>query len=562
VGRSSTRTQAPPLARVRLRPATVRRGLILVALLALAGAARSRAPWVVTNTAAQAEVSDADLEQASDGRSVSLGPAGGGRPVPVPLEVYVARVIAGEGEPGAPEATQQALAIAVRTYAVVNARRHARDGFDLCDGTHCQVPRTANAATRRAALATAGRVLTYNGLAAEVFYSANCGGRSESASYVWPGADLPYLKSIVDDVHDDDVAWTLERSLREIQQVLARNGFAGSRLSDIEVSARSDSGRAARLALHGLRPDTITGEAFRAAIGAGTLRSTAFKLERRGSMVRFTGKGYGHGVGMCVVGAGRRARRGESVDQILAAYFPGLQLRDIGTMAVSSSARRATPADGGRNGVPPAAPAVSTAAGSASTPGKPIETAVATGVEVIVSTSEPAMPMGDLESRTRKARAAVAAALGVTPMPVTVRLYDTIDAFRVATGRPWWVAFDRRTSSIALGPTAVADGDTLDAMLRAALAEQLLAANLTDRPAWVLVGGGRYVARVVGAQPGPAPLTPPAAAGGTHRGRDECPADAELTLAVSAAAQRTAEAHAEACFARAFAAAGEWRAVR
>ena len=118
-------------------------------------------------------------------------------------------------------------------------------------------------------------MLTYNGSPAEVFYSANCGGRSESASYVWPGADLPYLKSIVDDVHRDDVAWTLERSLRDLQQVLTRNGFEGSRLSGIEVSARSESGRAVRLALHGLRPDTITGEAFRAAIGAGTLRSTA-----------------------------------------------------------------------------------------------------------------------------------------------------------------------------------------------------------------------------------------------------------------------------------------------
>ena len=170
--------------------------------------------------------------------------------------------------------------------------------------------------------------------------------------------------------------------------------------------------------------------------------------------------------------------------------------------------------------------------------------------------------MGDLESRTRKARAAVSAALGVMAMPVTVRLYDTIDAFRVATGRPWWVAFDRRTSSIALGPTAAADAETLDVMLRAALAEQLMAANLTGRPAWVLVGGGRYVARAVSGQAEPAPLTPPAASGGTHRGRDECPADAELTLAVSAGAQRTAEARAEACFARAFAAAGDWRAVR
>ena len=67
----------------------------------------------------------------------------------------MARVLAGEGEPNAPEATQQALAVAIRTYALFNAGRHQRDGFDLCDSAHCQVPRPATANSRRAALATA-----------------------------------------------------------------------------------------------------------------------------------------------------------------------------------------------------------------------------------------------------------------------------------------------------------------------------------------------------------------------------------------------------------------------
>ena len=61
-----------------------------------------------------------------------------------------------------PRRTQQALAIAIRTYALFNAGRHRRDGFDLCDSTHCQVPRVRRRRTRaRAALATAGRILTY-----------------------------------------------------------------------------------------------------------------------------------------------------------------------------------------------------------------------------------------------------------------------------------------------------------------------------------------------------------------------------------------------------------------
>jgi stage II sporulation protein D len=62
------------------------------------------------------------------------------------------------------------------------------------------------------------------------------------------------------------------------------------------------------------------------ALGPATFRSTAFSLTQDDDYVRFTGQGYGHGVGMCVVGAARRARRGETVTDILQTYFPGLAL--------------------------------------------------------------------------------------------------------------------------------------------------------------------------------------------------------------------------------------------
>src|SRR5688572_31410708 len=137
-----------------------------------AAAAVSMAGWV-TRGSAQNPVSDDELAALST-RTVALGAAGGGRVEQVPLEVYVARVLSGEGEPNAPEATQQALAIAIRTYTLFNTGRHAREGFDLCDAVHCQVPRAATRdSARAAALATAGRILTYRGAPAEIFYSAD-----------------------------------------------------------------------------------------------------------------------------------------------------------------------------------------------------------------------------------------------------------------------------------------------------------------------------------------------------------------------------------------------------
>jgi peptidoglycan hydrolase-like amidase len=90
----------------------------------------------------------------------------------MPLEEYVAGVLAGEAYPNSSPAALEALAITIRTYAIANRGRHAAEGFDLCDLTHCQVLRKPTAATTRAAAATAGRILIYDGTPALVFYSA------------------------------------------------------------------------------------------------------------------------------------------------------------------------------------------------------------------------------------------------------------------------------------------------------------------------------------------------------------------------------------------------------
>ena len=287
------------------------------------------------STRAQTDISDAVLERASAGRTVDIGlVSAGGGVSKIPLEVYVARVLAGEAEPGAADAAQQALAVAIRTYAIVNEGRHRREGFDLCDTTHCQVMRAANEVSRRAALATAGRVLTLDRKPVEIFYSASCGGRSESAANVWPGGTkFPYLQSVPDDVHDDEVPWVLTLTLAEIRQALVKAGFGGDRLRGIEIDQRTRSGRVAKLHLSGLRPDAVAGDPFRMAIGPRLLRSTAFSMTRSGNSVRFTGVGYGHGVGMCVIGAGRRARRGETLEAILGQYYPGLALMPLDASA-------------------------------------------------------------------------------------------------------------------------------------------------------------------------------------------------------------------------------------
>jgi SpoIID/LytB domain protein len=497
-------------------------GAGLVAVLVLAAAV------IAPRTPAQTDVSDAALEKASEGRTVNIGLlSSGGGVATIPLEVYVARVLSGEAEPGAADAAQQALAVAIRTYAVVNEGRHRREGFDLCDTTHCQVMRAANDLSRRAALATAGRVLTLDGTPVEIFYSASCGGRSESAADVWPGGTrFPYLRSVPDDVHEDEVPWVLTLTLEEIRQALVKAGFGGDRLRDLEIEERTRSGRVARLHLSGLRPDAIAGDPFRMAIGPRQLRSTAFSMTRSGNSVRFTGVGYGHGVGMCVIGAGRRARRGESLDAILAQYFPSLTLMSMGSSATAE----------------PPSPV------SVDTPRAPIAPAPATAINVRVPNGS-TISAGELGRLALRMRESLSSTLGTSAGSVTVELHGTIDRFRYETGRPWWVSAAVKGTTIDLAPAQLlAQREGLDTTLRTAMTELLVAPSLTGRAAWVRVGAARYYARTA------SPAAPSREV--------KCPADAELTMALSASAQRDAESRAERCFARELAKTGDWRLVR
>ncbi|MDO8794609.1 MAG: SpoIID/LytB domain-containing protein, partial [Vicinamibacterales bacterium] len=499
--------------------------------------------WLViplSGRQAGGEVVEADLVAASGSRTVRVGVGPDRRVEVMPVEVYVSRVLAGEGEPKAAEAAHQALAIAIRTYAAANQSRHQRDGYDLCDTTHCQVVRASTPASRRATQATAGQVLLHQGRPAELFYSASCGGRTEAAATVWRGMQAyPYLRSVEDHAHADDAPWTLELTVEVLVRALSRVGVAGDSIRSISVEQRTASGRVGRLKLNGLRPAEISGEEFRAAVGPTVIRSTAFSVQRTRRGYEFTGRGYGHGVGMCVIGAGRLAARGERADQILNLYYPGLQLMTLSGGLSQSQA-------------PPRAPAASAApsprSGEAPVPPRPAPAPVTVRVEDEAAIDRPA-----IEALAASAYAYLSGALGVAQAPVTIDVHATLDGFRTATGRPWWVNSRVAGTVVDLPPPVLlAQREGLAFTVRAALAEALVAGTLAGRAEWVRIGAARYYARLAGGTP-PAPP------------RSEkllCPSDGELTMSLSAAAQREAEQRAEACFVRARTRVADWRAVR
>jgi stage II sporulation protein D len=264
----------------------------------------------------------------------------------VPLEEYVQATALSEfappsGDPRTIERMLEIQAVIGRTYAIAHLGRHAADGYDLCATTHCQLYEPSRARTSRwapqsieAVRETAGRVLWFNGAPASTLFHADCGGRTSRADDVWGGPGQPYLVSIADEGPAKDAHSSWKYQTTRVALLRALNGDArtriGAQLERLEVLERDRAGRAERVAVRGTAERVVRGEDLRevlsAALGARTVRSTWFEIERRGQTFVFAGRGFGHGVGLCQAGAVARIRAGQKVPAILQTYFPGTKI--------------------------------------------------------------------------------------------------------------------------------------------------------------------------------------------------------------------------------------------
>jgi stage II sporulation protein D len=233
-------------------------------------------------------------------------------------------------------------AVIARTYAAANRGRHAKDGFDLCSTTHCQLYQPERLTTSRwarvateAARRTAGELVWFAGAPAQALFHADCGGHTSDASAVWGGAALPYLSSEEDGgpARHAHTAWSFATRAAALRAALNADPrtAVGAKLDRVEVAGRDGSGRAEQLILRGTRTFVVRGEVFRDAVtralGVKSLRSTLFTVKRTRDGFEFSGKGFGHGVGLCQAGAMARIRAGASPEDVLAYYFPGTSLR-------------------------------------------------------------------------------------------------------------------------------------------------------------------------------------------------------------------------------------------
>jgi SpoIID/LytB domain protein len=262
--------------------------------------------------------------------------------------------------------------------------REEHDLFDVCADDHCQryqgIRKIVSARAEEAVRETYGRVIAYEDEICDARYSKACGGLTEDFETAWEDKPVPYLTSIPDApvahpkigteeqaqrwvlslpeayCHTTDkrvlekilpsfdhettdfFRWTVEYSRAELEEILReKSGIDFGELRDIIPLLRGPSGRIRRLRIAGSKKTIVVGKELeiRRWLSRSHLYSSAFVVEARrdsrGKIERFIlrGAGWGHGVGLCQIGAAVMAGRGFSAEEILKHYFRGAGLKKI-----------------------------------------------------------------------------------------------------------------------------------------------------------------------------------------------------------------------------------------
>ena len=258
--------------------------------------------------------------------------------------------------------------------------REDHELFDVCADDHCQryqgITRASRAQVRSAILSTWGEVLMYGDELCDARFSKCCGGAFEEFQYCWEPRRHDYLVAARDavdgaplldltveanarewilgrpdafcsDVDESILAqvlnnydretvdfyrWIVDYDVDELSEIVReRSGIDFGEIRDLVPLARGTSGRIYRLKIVGSKRTMIVGKELeiRKWLSRSHLYSSAFMVERTLHGFRLHGAGWGHGVGLCQIGAAVMGERGFNYRQILSHYFKDAEIRSI-----------------------------------------------------------------------------------------------------------------------------------------------------------------------------------------------------------------------------------------
>ena len=270
----------------------------------------------------------------------------------IDLEDYLCSVISSEMNANSPMELLKAHAVISRSWAIRAMQKPNHEGFDVCADDHCQRYEGLRRMNERAVQAvreTAGQVLVNGeGEICDCRYHKCCGGRTEIWRTCWEDTDVPYIQSVecpycgrvsantlrlvlndydqeTRDFHD----WKVSYSDEELDEIVNARYPGIGHITALEPLHRGASGRIDRLRIIGTeRTETIGKElTIRYALARKCLYSSWFEVAHENGHWTLTGHGWGHGAGLCQIGAAQMAEEGFSYEQILSYYYHNTQLQ-------------------------------------------------------------------------------------------------------------------------------------------------------------------------------------------------------------------------------------------
>ena len=276
----------------------------------------------------------------------------------IDLEEYLCSVISSEMNANSPMELLKAHAVISRSWALRAMQKPNHEGFHVCGDDHCQRYEGLGRMNERAVeavRATAGQVLTYNGEICDCRYYKCCGGRTEIWRTCWEDIDVPYIQSVRCDYckspspkvlrlvlndYDQETRdfrdWQVSYTADELSEIIrTKSGIDFGEIIDLIPLHRGASGRIDSLKIVGTKHTEIIGKELkiRLWLSRTCLYSSWFEVkktisndQRPTTNYQLTGHGWGHGAGLCQIGAAVMASEGHKYEDILNYYYVGSRL--------------------------------------------------------------------------------------------------------------------------------------------------------------------------------------------------------------------------------------------
>ncbi len=263
----------------------------------------------------------------------------------VNIDDYLCNVVSAEMPADYEIEALKAQAVVARTYTIYKINNKKHENADICDDSTCcqawvdketrfsrweESKRESNwEKIQKCVQETQGQIITYQNQPINAFFHANSGGKTELPVNVWGGTGLPYLQ-VVETTgeegykqYESEVELTQDELIEKLKTKYSDISIDFSNQEDLKILEYTDSGRVKTVKFGN---HEISGVETRTLLG---LKSTNFEISKENDKIKFTVKGYGHGVGMSQTGADAMAKQGKNYKEIINHFYSGVEIKEV-----------------------------------------------------------------------------------------------------------------------------------------------------------------------------------------------------------------------------------------